>query len=155
MAAELIAAAIGDGAIAQAEAAAGGQIASESSGPVSVPGKMKIAGVLRDTFTSTIGDKVIVHTADLGVIEQMDMSIAVPAAAEGKAASMWCYCACTVRMINGEAIGFPANYGQIKAIIQRAGDAAMNYLMVRYGEKMQGLVEEAKNAQSTLGSDSP
>ena len=148
MGAELVDTAVGTAAVENAQAAADAapEVASK-------PGKMKIAGDNRDILTSTVGGKVIVHTPELSIPEQMDMSLAMPAMAEGKAVGVWCYVACTVRMIDGEAIGFPATYPQIKAIVKRAGDTAMAYLMSRYGAEMAKMAEQAKNAQSTPDSD--
>jgi hypothetical protein len=116
------------------------------AGPVSVPGTMKIGGVDRDTMTTTVAGKVIVHTTRLSVLEQRLLSRAVDDRDEGKSAYIWDSIAATVRSIDGATIGFPSTDAQIEVILKRLGDEAAEYLFGAYTRAFAARVKaEAKN----------
>lgn len=149
MGVEVTTAEVGEGAVAAER-----EIAEKAAaaGPTSVPSTIKINGVERDAFTTTVGGKVIVHTAKLSVLEQRKLSRAVEAADEGKMAFIWDSVAATVRTINGDAIGFPATDGQIEAILIRLGDDAAEKLFQDYTAGFAKRMTDAKNSQSTPAS---
>ena len=150
MGAEIIQAAIGDAAIAQAPDSAA---KPEDQGPISTPTRFKVSGIDREAFTVTIGDKTIIHTAELSVLEQIDLSKAMDPRLEGRAGGTFSYVICTIRMINGLAVGFPDTDKQIRAIVIQAGDEAVNYLVVQYGKRLSAALADAKNSRSIPDSD--
>ena len=137
---------LGQAASAEAPAAPAEAAAPAApAAPVTVLSAMKIDGVQRDVVRTTIGDRVIVHTRRLTVLEQKLLSRVSDPRDEGKVAGLYNYAAATVRQIDGDAIGFPNTDAQINAIITRMGDPAAEYLVRYLQASTAAIQDDAKN----------
>lgn len=96
-------------------------------------------------FEFTAGDKAIVASDNMTVLEEMALSSAIKADHLSNPVWMqWATLAACIRRIDGEAVPMATAESEIRATISRVGDEVMRHMMGRWAARMSVLAEEIK-----------
>lgn len=88
----------------------------------------------------------IVAIEKMTVLDEMDLSEALKVEHQSNQVWVtWATMAATIRSINGDVVAMPRSEAEIRAIITRAGDAAMRTLLGLYTARLQAAMNDIKD----------
>jgi hypothetical protein len=113
---------------------------------------IRIRGADTKAARLRVGDRTIVTTDGLTILEEMDLSEALKVNQLSNPVFIeWATHAACVREIDGDPVPFPSSEGQVKAIIRRVGDDLMRFMLLRKSARQQTAVAEIERAKKSMG----